>query len=433
MLIGLVLIGLCCIYLLYSNFSKVREIEELKRRVEDLKKIFLNQQVHNDETFSRLNTVIFNGSIANHPSNHPETIINPTSSSISTNIFCNENKDIQKLNNAIAKEVVNEIKKTLDSHTDIIHTKTININADITKDVILDNTTNITVKKEGYINLKMNNIKNDIANNNANNDSNNNSNNEFLNAGIDDKAINLDLEDLDNLNAINEYHTETLEDNLSLDDLDENCEEIDADLLTKMTNNTIILDDENIEITKENLFVIEPNINSNNEIFDDLEDTLSIATEPIGDSNDVINSHSNFNLDDIKDIDDIDNLEPIHIKTVQIDTNHIINKTNIDNSSQLTDSNIICNNNVKTDILEDVTDLDNVDLDDILNGNITSQKSQNSTESNDKTVKKINISDANKSNLQNMSIKQLKDLAKAHKLKTTGTKQELIHALEKIL
>ena len=51
MLIALVLVGLCCLYLLYSNFTKVREIEELKRRVEDLKKIFLNQQIHNDETF----------------------------------------------------------------------------------------------------------------------------------------------------------------------------------------------------------------------------------------------------------------------------------------------------------------------------------------------------------------------------------------------
>jgi len=32
-----------------------------------------------------------------------------------------------------------------------------------------------------------------------------------------------------------------------------------------------------------------------------------------------------------------------------------------------------------------------------------------------------------------MSIKQLKDLAKAHKLKSTGTKNELIAALSKVI
>ena len=46
---------------------------------------------------------------------------------------------------------------------------------------------------------------------------------------------------------------------------------------------------------------------------------------------------------------------------------------------------------------------------------------------------KIEITDDTKSNLHNMSIKQLKDLAKTHKLKTTGTKNELINAISKVL
>ena len=48
LLVGFALIGICCLYLLYSNFSKIREINELKKNVEDLKNIFFNQQKHND-------------------------------------------------------------------------------------------------------------------------------------------------------------------------------------------------------------------------------------------------------------------------------------------------------------------------------------------------------------------------------------------------
>ena len=31
LLVGFALIGICCLYLLYSNFSKIREINELKK------------------------------------------------------------------------------------------------------------------------------------------------------------------------------------------------------------------------------------------------------------------------------------------------------------------------------------------------------------------------------------------------------------------
>ena len=54
LLVGFALISICCLYLLYSNFTKVREINELKIKVEDLKTIFLNQQKHNDDTYVKM-------------------------------------------------------------------------------------------------------------------------------------------------------------------------------------------------------------------------------------------------------------------------------------------------------------------------------------------------------------------------------------------
>ena len=43
LLIGFALVSVCCLYLLWSNFTKIREIEELKRKLEDLKNIFFNK------------------------------------------------------------------------------------------------------------------------------------------------------------------------------------------------------------------------------------------------------------------------------------------------------------------------------------------------------------------------------------------------------
>ena len=60
LLVGFVLISLCCLYLLYSNFSKVRETNELKRNVEDLKTIFFNQQKQNDKTYNHFMNIISN-------------------------------------------------------------------------------------------------------------------------------------------------------------------------------------------------------------------------------------------------------------------------------------------------------------------------------------------------------------------------------------
>ena len=61
LLIGFALVSICCLYLLWSNFSKVREIDDLKRKMEDLKTIFFNQQQHNDETFTKMISMIHSG------------------------------------------------------------------------------------------------------------------------------------------------------------------------------------------------------------------------------------------------------------------------------------------------------------------------------------------------------------------------------------
>ena len=58
LLIGFLLISLCCLYLLYSNFVKVREIDDIKHKFDDLKKIFFNQQQHNDETYNKMLSMI---------------------------------------------------------------------------------------------------------------------------------------------------------------------------------------------------------------------------------------------------------------------------------------------------------------------------------------------------------------------------------------
>jgi hypothetical protein len=428
LLIGLVLISLCCLYLLYSNFSKVREIEELKRRVEDLKKIFLNQQAHNEETFSNIKTVITAlPGLNQQPNANANTNIKVGSIS-NTDA---RNHDFQNINNSIANEVVTEIAETV---------KTVNLASVNNNSNILDSY-DLRVNKEGYQN-----------GNNTSTEKNTHQVTSNVESVIEEKEINLDLEDLDNLN---EYQ---IDDNLSINDLDDNCEEIDVEMHTSckinnsdssITSDSIklaeLIDKCEIQITKDNLFIIEPIISNNNEIFDDIEDNLSIATEPIGDSNDIINNTTNFNLDDIKDIDDIDDINDIN------DNDDILN----DILDCKTDQTKPDNKEVKIIQINDKLDgklddkLDDkphiniseveLDLDEILSGKhykpIKTSESVNTKEDNtdkNENIKKIEVTDSSKSTLHNMSHKQLKDLAKSHKLKTTGTKQELIALLEKV-
>ena len=69
-LIGFALICICCLYLLYSNFVKMREINELNQKYEDLKRIFFNQQKENDVMNSKLLSALENNSLQNTTLTH---------------------------------------------------------------------------------------------------------------------------------------------------------------------------------------------------------------------------------------------------------------------------------------------------------------------------------------------------------------------------
>jgi len=132
-----------------------------------------------------------------------------------------------------------------------------------------------------------------------------------------------------------------------------------------------------------------------------------------------------------------------NIKQVKLDCNTLLQNT--DNSNNI-DRNL--NTNLNTDvkkidiILENTNkkqtekDLD-LDLNELLNGNSNSNSNSGDNikpnENSDSDIKKIDIESESKLNINNMSIKQLKDLAKTYKLKTTGTKSELIATLSKVL
>ncbi len=383
MLIALVLVGLCCLYLLYSNFTKVREIEELKRRVEDLKKIFLNQQMHNDETFSKINNVLFQ-SLTNGQ------IPNPNLANISNSGLTDKQEQglatPLDVNNEIAKEVSAEINQNF-ALASTSPTKTINIDADNSNNLDSKSGDNIVINKEGYVNE--NNSMTDETDTNAI---------KKLNMQ-ESKEINIDLHDLDNLDDLNDADP-NLDNDMNIDelDLDENCEEINTDKMVSSKKEQNLFDGDNdVQVTKDNLFNLDTVNITNAEIFDDLEDTLSIATAPIDETNDVINHTNNFNLDDIQDIPDIDaldNLESIDIKTVQL--------------------------NVATSEDNDISQL--------LNGNINQSKNIESHQNEKQSMKTIEI-DAPKIDYNSMSVKQLKDIAKSYVLKSTGTKQELIQIL----
>jgi hypothetical protein len=401
MLIALVLVSLCCLYLLYSNFTKVREIEELKGRVEDLKKIFLNQQMHNDENFSKINTALFQ-TLTNGQSSG-QTNGQTQSSSVDIKLD-NSNYSIGAMdkldvNNEIAKEVSVELRQSVLPPTKIINIDTKNI------DNLEGNTTtnNIIINKEGYISHNVSNTSEKITTENKKHN--------------DNKEINIDLHDLDNLDDINEAEANIDTDmNMEELDLDDNCEEFDTDKLVSSKSESHILDKEgDIQITKDNLFNIDTVNITNAEIFDDLEDTLSIATAPIDETNDIINHNSNFNLDDIQDIQDIQDID-------DIDNTDILETSDI--------KTVLPNVNV--------TKVEDIDLSELLNGNTNQTKktesNQVNSESNEllnenkENIKTIEI-DTPKTDYNSMPVKQLKDIAKSHGLKTTGTKQELVQLL----
>ena len=400
LLIGFALVSLCCLYLLYSNFTKVREIEELKRKVEDLKKIFFNQQQHNDETYARMITMIQSGLQHPHTQEQLEALMhNTTQLKQSPEMNNSVNQVGIDENNILANEMMAEIGNT----TQKVKVITIDPNANSN---VLDNVDDVIINKEG--------ADDSIA--------------------TDKKEIILDLHDLDNVEPTNNDNIDNLDNLDDLNDLNE--------LETESLDN--ILDDNNddeYDQSLNNLNTSKPNIFDINNIDDTIDATIddiaSITTDPIVDLDDVIgnNSNNNFNIDEIDNLEDIHNLE---------DIDNLDDLDDIDNLDSL-------DNIKKIDITVDTTTTDlqsneintkqeDLDLNELLNGKSDKKAKSNKTDKFDNNeqidndnIKKIEITDDSKTNLHNMSIKQLKDLAKSYKLKTTGTKSELIAAISKVM
>jgi hypothetical protein len=419
LLVGFALIGICCLYLLYSNFSKIREINELKRNVEDLKNIFFNQQKHNEETYNNI-----------------------------LNVMNNDDKNnVKNVDNVVG---VNPIEVS-----DSVKTKNINIDE---KQNIPTIPTIIKLTKDNINNIT-----------NVNN---------MLNKSLENNEAhkNINLEDLDDLDKLDSLNEETLS-NLELDDC-EDCED-DENSNNLMNENKI----------NDNIFDIIHSIKTNGtqDIFNDND---SITTEPIIDNLDEttfdINDLNNLmdsdeecgeecgeecdeecdeecgeecdeecgeecdeecgeecdeecdddnitktfsdNLDNLDDLDDL-NLDDTDLKLININNTSTLNETIINNTTP--------DINTKSINVSQSNDLDTetIELDKLLSGDIKNINIENKSNKINKqidTKTDINI-DTSLDNLNTMSIKQLKDVAKHYKVKTSGTKNELIQAISKVI
>ena len=393
LLIGFVIVSLCCLYLLFSNFSKTREIEEMKRKVEDLKNIFFNQQKHNDESFTKMINLIQHQSTTLSPvTYHDSPILEPSSQQLKTVTIINDNENQLPTNIIINKE--QSVEQTT-----------------IKTDTVIPKPTTTQLETET-------------------------------------KEINIDLEELNDLDE--PIENDDGRDIADLDDIDNMVQLDDEEIENNITN-----DNDLEEHIKNGIFATSAKI----EIFDD---NISISTDPIANLDDIMLNETN--IDDMEDItnDDLEldieeilpmtanNITLLHTdhhllghleestpttnessiqsentqtKTIIIDSDNTLDHIIISDtqSDENTTKKIIITGKGNSSNIEDVLDdnLDDIDdLDKLLSGNTDESKS-------DENFKKTH-------DLTSMSIKQLKELAKTHKLKSTGTKNELITALSKI-
>ena len=443
LLVGFALVSICCLYLLYSNFTKVRDINEMKNKFEDLKNIFFNQQKQNDESYIKIMSLL-----QDSMNTQPNTQTQP-------NIQSNTQPSIT--------------------------TKKININPKLSSTNIINIFSELNEDDENY-----------------SNDNNNN------------KIINLDLQELDNLSNVDgdgdgdgdevdidgNGNGDDEIDNLDNDSaIDGNVDKInifeintsklhieDFDDTNSITTDPIINDiDELDDITDnkhydiDNIDNIEDIDNIDNiEDIDDIDDIDNIEDiddiDNIEDIDDIDNLEDIDNIDNLEDIDNIDNIDDINdldnideldnLDNLDIDVEDIntsIKLINIDKKSTLSDTIINNNKHNNNTLGEDVKSilfnnqdnientfetieldkllsgsdnhLSNVNVDKIDNTNVDVNNSNDSNDSNDSNEKQ------KLDNLQNMSIKQLKDLAKSKNLKLSGnkTKGEIIEAISKSL
>lgn len=420
-LIGFVLLSICCLYLLYSNFKKTRELEELNQKMDDLKTIFFNQQKHNDLTQSHLAQLI-NSSDQTQPQHITEAIkqvnINKNANRVesvmvsgsreNTIVQVNNKSIIVDLDDQLNSDITNDLKE-LESLDDPIDKESSNNDEDI------DNADNAEEITDNIYDIEHS-LKVDIINDDATTE-----------------VIDIDLEDvLEEMTkkSLNEVNANLEDDNIN--DLDE-IDDLDND----------ILDDNNdcVESIK------------TDPIPHDLDD-LDIDLEEIGNVDidgdidcDIDCNEDDDNIDlDLDDItDDIRNsMSPQHINhTMNSESTHIMNtdtatkQINIDSTANLTKSTI------SQQSLEPDATTKNISLSQT--SPATPRQNTNSTPDKtisldqllnskpDRIVNTISNEPLTAEMLHGMSLKQLKELAKTHKIKANGSKQEIITILSKLL
>ena len=277
-LIGFVIVGILCLYLLYSNFQKSKQIQDLQTRVEDIKNIFFNQQKHNDETHAKLIHLMQNTT--------PNTIPDATH---------NANTD-----DYLTKEKLDAFTNNNNNNVETMATKKININPNITNSQLLikDNSKNIIQDIDDVI------VIDETPNKEC-------------------KEINIDLHDLDNMSDIHsENSMEDITDNLNMNN-DEGIENDDEQNINDDGLETISFD-------KEKVF------DTHHSIIDD--DNESIATEQMisdADLNDIMNEEVDNDLDNIDlDLDEIDNVKQVNLDDLATLEETIVNDITPDESTK---------------------------------------------------------------------------------------------------
>ena len=378
LLVGLVIVGLCCLYLLYSNFVKSREINELKQKVEDVKTIFFNQQQHNDQEYSKMINMVSSYGMG--------TVPGPS-------VLTQRNLDTHSNNSSGANTP----------------TKLVNIDPSMTNADMFQSAGGMT-----GINVEMDNDENN-------------------------KEITLDLHELDNMDAPKDGDNLQIDNLDDIDNLDVEEEDVDDNLddeeeiednvfdsvhSIKHDDNIENIDNIQIEILDDNASISTDPMITDLELNDIMNEDLDIDNEECGDCCETPeqghseNDNDNCEDDNIGDLD-LDNLDELDLDA----TTKQITITELESETQTTTT--VTEPNTKTINLDNtspvINETESIELDKLLSGG-------------NENIKKVEIDQTtNNTDLSSMSIKQLKELAKTHKLKATGSKQELINLLSTVI
>jgi hypothetical protein len=441
-LIGFVLLSICCLYLLYSNFKKTRELEELNQKMDDLKTIFFNQQKHNDLTQSHLAQLINSSdpssTIAITNANQHVVSQQPTQQQQIAEVIKQVN--INKNANSVESVMVSGSRdNTIEqkNNKSIVVDLDDQLNSDITNDLKELETLDDPVDKdssnndEDIENLDIDNTEEIIDNIYDSEHS--------LKVDIiidDDDATDVNDIDLEYVleemtkKSLNEVNANLEDDNINnlndLDDLDNDILDDNTDCVESIKTDPIPHDLDDLDIDLEEIGdvsgdadICEPNDDDNIDL--DLDDITEYITDDIRNSMSPQNTNNTMNI------------EPTPIMNTDATTKQI----NIDSTSNLTKSTI------SQQSLEPDATTKNISL------SQTSQSTPNQTtdSSKEKTIsldqllngKPDRKVDTNAKEpltsemLYDMSLKQLKELAKTHKIKANGSKQEIITILSNLL